>query len=111
MRRLQVFDGYEENKFMWPIADIRNIIVLNPFKGAVDTANNRRDNLTSFHDVMKSYRWEVRCLAFFLAIPEANAFSAYMLSALDGSKRLHNAFRWRLRQTLLQQRTHCKAPL
>ncbi|OAD07731.1 hypothetical protein MUCCIDRAFT_104672 [Mucor lusitanicus CBS 277.49] len=30
-------------------------------KGAVDTANNRRDNMPLFHDdVMKTYRWEMR---------------------------------------------------
>ncbi|CEP09915.1 hypothetical protein [Parasitella parasitica] len=33
-------------------------------KGAVDTANNRRDNMPSFHEAMKTYRWEMRCLSF-----------------------------------------------
>ncbi|KAI9265242.1 hypothetical protein BDA99DRAFT_579968 [Phascolomyces articulosus] len=47
-------------------------------KGAVDTANNRRDNISFFHDVMKTYRWEIRCLSFFVAVAEANAFSAYI---------------------------------
>jgi hypothetical protein len=43
----------------------------------LDIANSRRDNLPSFHDVMKTYRWEIRCLSFFLAVAEANAFSAH----------------------------------
>lgn len=70
--------------------------------GAVDVANNRRDNLTSFHDVMASYRWEVRCLAFFLAVAEANAFPAYKCFAHDGSEIMHSKFRWSLWQSLLQ---------
>ncbi|OAD00941.1 hypothetical protein MUCCIDRAFT_164856 [Mucor lusitanicus CBS 277.49] len=56
-----VFEEYEANK-----------------GAAVDTANKRRDNMPSFHDVMKTYRcWEMRCLSFFLAVAEANAFSAH----------------------------------
>jgi hypothetical protein len=69
-------------------------------KGAVDIANNRRDNLPSFHDVMKTYRWEIRCLSFFLAIAEANAFSAYSYVEKEDGMR-HFEFRWRLGQSLL----------
>ncbi|CAO3596944.1 unnamed protein product [Absidia cylindrospora] len=42
--KTQVFDDYETNK------------------SSVDVANNRRDNMTNFHDVMRTYRWELRCL-------------------------------------------------
>ncbi|SAM00611.1 hypothetical protein [Absidia glauca] len=44
---------------------------------SVDTSNNRRDNMIIFHDVMRTYRWELRCLSFFLGVAEANAFSAF----------------------------------
>lgn len=50
---------------------------------------------------MKTYRWEIRRLAFFFAIAEANAFSAYIMFAHDGQETLHNVFRWKLSQTLL----------
>ena len=59
MNRPQVFSEYEVNKGTYTVVDITN--VYKPLQsctvGAVDTANNRRDNLISFHDVMKSYRW------------------------------------------------------
>ncbi|KAL1933931.1 hypothetical protein VTP01DRAFT_8021 [Rhizomucor pusillus] len=45
MCRPAVYDEYEKNK------------------GAVDVANNRRDNLTSFHDVMASYRWKTKFMS------------------------------------------------
>ncbi|CEP19333.1 hypothetical protein [Parasitella parasitica] len=70
-------------------------------KGAVDTANNRRDKLPSFHDVMKSYNWEIRCLAFFLAVAEANAFSTYKYVEGEGAPH-HFEFRWRLARSLLE---------
>lgn len=69
-------------------------------KGAVDTANNRRDNMPSFHDVMKTYRWEIRCLSFFFAVAEANAFSAYKYVEIE-DRMNHFEFRWRLAESLL----------
>ncbi|KAL1927833.1 hypothetical protein VTP01DRAFT_3238 [Rhizomucor pusillus] len=62
MVRPAVFDEYEK-------------------EGAVDAAYNCRDNTPSFHTVMKTHRWKVRCLSFFLAIAGANAFSAYLSGA------------------------------
>ncbi|RCH82480.1 hypothetical protein CU098_008409 [Rhizopus stolonifer] len=50
LRRPQVFDDYEYHK------------------SSVDANNNRKDNMVSFHDVMKTYRWEVRFLSFVLGI-------------------------------------------
>ncbi|KAF1804035.1 hypothetical protein V8B55DRAFT_1564218 [Mucor lusitanicus] len=69
-------------------------------KGAVDTANNRRDNMPSFHDVMKTYRWEIRCLSFFFAVAEANALSAYKYVEIE-DRMNHFEFRWRLAESLL----------
>lgn len=57
--------------------------------------------MASFHDVMKTFRWEMRCLSFFLAVAEANAFSAYVKYAHDGSKTMHEDFRCRLAQSLI----------
>lgn len=76
----------------------------------MDISNNRRDNLTSFHDVMKSFRWEIRCLAFFFAVAEANAFSAYKAYAYDGKETLHTKFRWRLAQSLLSKAESMRSP-
>lgn len=33
--------------------------------------------MVSFHDVMKTYRWEVRFLSFMFGIAEGNALSCY----------------------------------
>ncbi|KAI8375923.1 uncharacterized protein BYT42DRAFT_614720 [Radiomyces spectabilis] len=57
--RPQVFEDYESQR------------------NSVDIANNRRDDLFSFHDVMRTYRWELRCLSLFLGVIEANSCSAY----------------------------------
>lgn len=72
----------------------------------MDTATNRRYSMVSFHDVMKSCRWEVRCLAFFLAVAEADIFSAYKHDAHDGHDTMHATFRWRLAQSLLRHAKH-----
>ncbi|SAL99586.1 hypothetical protein [Absidia glauca] len=57
--RPKVFDEYES------------------YKSSVDISNNRRDNMTNFHDVMRTYRWGLRCLSFCLGVTEANAFSVF----------------------------------
>jgi len=75
MTRPSVFDEYEDNK------------------GAVDTANNRRDNMISYHDVLKTHRWQMRCLSFFLAQAGANASSAFKAFSNDGSETHHHEFR------------------
>ncbi|ORZ18434.1 hypothetical protein BCR42DRAFT_390558 [Absidia repens] len=68
--------------------------------GSVDISNNRRDNLTNFHDVMRSQRWELRCLASFLGVAEADAFSAFKYFTPEGEDVLHTTFRWRLAESL-----------
>ncbi|KAI8327754.1 hypothetical protein BC941DRAFT_249559 [Chlamydoabsidia padenii] len=52
--------------------------------------------MIGFHDVLKTQRWELRCLAFFLGIVEANAFSAFKHFRDEGEDVLHTTFRWRL---------------
>jgi hypothetical protein len=49
---------------------------------------------------MKTYRWEIRCLCFFFAVAEANAFFAH--SYVEKEDQLsHFEFRWRLARSLL----------
>lgn len=50
---------------------------------------------------MKSYRWEIRTLAFFLGIAEVNAFSAYKKFHRNGASIKHNAFKYKLAQGIL----------
>ncbi|ORZ06179.1 hypothetical protein BCR42DRAFT_443269 [Absidia repens] len=83
IQRPQVFEEYETRK------------------SAVDIANNRRDNLNNFHDTMKSYRWEVRTLAFFLGIAESHAFSAYKVFHQHGASMKHNSFKSKLADSIL----------
>ncbi|KAG2191723.1 hypothetical protein INT47_007988 [Mucor saturninus] len=61
MTRSQVFHDYESHK------------------SSVDANNNRRDNMISFHDIMKTYRWEARFLSFVFGIAEANSFSCFKI--------------------------------
>jgi hypothetical protein len=42
--------------------------------GSVDTANYRRDNLISYHDLISIERWKMRFSGLILGICEANAF-------------------------------------
>lgn len=72
------------------------------FKGAVDIANNRRDKLPSYHDVIRTERWEMRCLAFFLACAESNAYSSYSEYAYNGKETGHFEFRWKLAQEIVE---------
>lgn len=67
------------------------------FLGAVDIANNRRENLT-LHDVMKSNRQTLGCLALFLAVAEVNVISAHKQYTHDGASVHHGYLRWRLAQ-------------
>ncbi|SAL95656.1 hypothetical protein, partial, partial [Absidia glauca] len=73
--RPKVFDEYESNK------------------SSVGVSNNRRDNMINFHDVMRTYCWELRCLSFFLGVTEANAFSAFKYFRVDGDLVGHGEFR------------------
>ncbi|KAG2231650.1 hypothetical protein INT48_008244, partial [Thamnidium elegans] len=75
-------------------------------KSSVDTANNRRDNLISYHDVISTERWEMRFLGFILGICKANAFSCYKVFAEDGEKMGHSAFKDIFAFRLLK---HCEA--
>ena len=72
---------------------------------AVDVANNRRDNMRSYHDVITTKRWEMRFLAFVFAIAEANAFSCYKEFAEGGDKMMHGEFKDKMAYQLLR---HCE---
>lgn len=69
----------------------------------MDANNNRRDNMISFHDVMKTYRWEVRFLSFVFGIAEANAFSCYKIWGNNSEGILHSEFKNRLAKSLLDK--------
>jgi hypothetical protein len=51
---------------------------------------------------MKSFRWEVRTLAFFLGIAEANAFSAFKKYSDRGSTLDHSEFKSELADEILE---------
>ncbi|KAI8076930.1 hypothetical protein BDF21DRAFT_453112 [Thamnidium elegans] len=85
LRRPQVFEDYESQK------------------SSVDANNNRRDNMVSFHDIIKTYRWEVRFLSFVFGIAEANAFSCYKIWGNNAEGILHSDFKCRLTQSLLKK--------
>jgi hypothetical protein len=73
------------------------------FLGSVDTNNNRRDNMLSFHDIMKTYRWENRFLSFTFGIAEANAFSCFKIWGSNAGDLLHSDFKSRLAFSLLEK--------
>lgn len=75
------------------------------FTGTVDAANNLRDNLPSYHDIIGTERWEMRFFGFFLGLCEANAFSAYRKYAAEGDSTLHASFKDKLAFGMLQ---HCE---
>ncbi|RCH95066.1 hypothetical protein CU097_013024 [Rhizopus azygosporus] len=45
-------------------------------KNSVDTANNLRDNLTFYHDIISAERWKMHFFGFYLGLCEANAYSS-----------------------------------
>ncbi|CEP18520.1 hypothetical protein [Parasitella parasitica] len=50
-----------------------------------DTNNNKRDNMVSFHDIMKICSWENRFLVFTFGIAEINVFSCFEIwGIIDG---------------------------
>ncbi|CEG77500.1 hypothetical protein RMATCC62417_12240 [Rhizopus microsporus] len=61
IKRLEVVDEYERHK------------------SSVDAANNLRDNLTSYHDIISTERWEMHFFGFFLGLCEADAYSSFRI--------------------------------
>ncbi|KAG2229667.1 hypothetical protein INT48_008899, partial [Thamnidium elegans] len=59
--------------------------------------------MISFHDVLKTYRWEVRFLSFVFGIAEANAFGCYKIWGNNSEGILHSDFKCRLAQSLLEK--------
>ncbi|KAG0009972.1 hypothetical protein BGZ81_003051, partial [Podila clonocystis] len=74
-------------------------------KGAVDVNNNVHDNKRNFHDVMRSPNWQVRVLAFALAIAESNAYLAYRAYIHDkpNTKPSHMKYRHEIVTSLLTE--------
>lgn len=71
----------------------------------MDAGNNLRDNLTSYHDIIKTERWEMRFFGFFLGLCEADAFSSFRTFNIDGSSMSHSAFKDNLAFEMLE---HCQ---
>lgn len=61
--------------------------------GSVDAANNPRNNMPSYHDIISTERWEMRFSGFVLGICEANTFSAYRNFYANSSNMGHTTFR------------------
>jgi hypothetical protein len=103
LRRPQVVGEYETHKSKSKNCQTKNkgFIIICPL-GSVDTANNRRDNLTSYHDIISTERWEMRFLGFILGICEANAFSCYKVYAEEGNRIEHSAFKDRTAYSMLK---------
>jgi hypothetical protein len=106
IKRPQVVSEYEMHKSKFPFYKEKIHIILIDFVGSVDTANNRRDNLTSYHDIISNDRWEMRFLGFILGICEANAFSCYKTFADGGDKMGHSKFKDTMAFQLLK---HCES--
>ncbi|KAL0144635.1 hypothetical protein V8B55DRAFT_1429993 [Mucor lusitanicus] len=62
-------------------------------KSSVDAANNPRNNMPSYHDIISTERWEMRFSGFVLGICEANTFSAYRNFYANSSNMGHTTFR------------------
>ncbi|CAG8682303.1 14346_t:CDS:2, partial [Dentiscutata heterogama] len=63
------------------------------FKGAVDINNQVRDNMTSFHNVMRGSSWQLRVYAFLLGIAKANAFLIFKKWNKEANNTSHFDFR------------------
>ncbi|CAG8686282.1 16696_t:CDS:2, partial [Dentiscutata heterogama] len=72
-------------------------------KGAVDINNQVRDNMTSFHDVMRESSWEMRVYAFLLGVAEANAFLIYKKWGSEMHNISHFDFRRLLADEMLSE--------
>ncbi|KAI8090815.1 hypothetical protein BDF21DRAFT_198986 [Thamnidium elegans] len=59
--------------------------------------------MISFHDVMSTYRWQVRFLSFLFGIAETNAFSCYKIWGNNAEGLHHGEFKYRLSRSLLEK--------
>lgn len=108
VQRLEVVHEYETHKSKLKSTRILHCtckLIFIPTPGSVDAANNLRDNLPSYHDIISTERWEMRFFWFILSICEANAFSAYRSFHPNG-KIDHSVFRDSLAWSLLN---YCEA--
>ncbi|CEG75850.1 hypothetical protein RMATCC62417_10828 [Rhizopus microsporus] len=74
-------------------------------KSSVDAANNLRDNLTSYHDIISTERWGMYFFGFFLGLCEANVYSSFRVFSEKGASRGHSSFKDNLAFNMLE---HCK---
>jgi Transposase IS4 len=66
-------------------------------RNAVDAANNLRDNMTSYHDVLRGDSWLHRVFAFYLGVVEANAYAAHRKYNARAESVQHAQFRQEVR--------------
>jgi Transposase IS4 len=66
-------------------------------RNAVDAHNNLRDNMISYHDILRGDSWLHRVFAFYLSVVEANAFAAYRKFSINGDRVTHAQFRQEVR--------------
>ncbi|KAG2217749.1 hypothetical protein INT45_005470 [Circinella minor] len=66
-------------------------------KGAVDINNINRDNMASYHNVMRTHSWKVRAFSFFLALAKANVYLAWRsFGPVEQRSTTHFSFREQL---------------
>ncbi|CAG8597486.1 5246_t:CDS:2, partial [Scutellospora calospora] len=72
-------------------------------KGAVDINNQVRDNMTSFHDIMRGSSWQMQIFSFLLGVAEANAFLTYKKWHEEAYELSHFDFRRELAHKMLSR--------
>ncbi|CEG76419.1 hypothetical protein RMATCC62417_11316 [Rhizopus microsporus] len=71
-------------------------------KSSVGAANNLRNNLASYHDIISTEGWEMRFFGFFLGLCEANAYSPFRVFSEEGDSRGHSFFKDNLAFNVLE---------
>jgi hypothetical protein len=103
LRRLQVVGKYGTHKSKSTNCQMKNKdFIITLALGSVDTADNRRDNLISHHDIISTERWEMKFLGFILSMCEANAFSCCKFYAEGSDRIVHSAFKDRRAYSMLK---------
>jgi Transposase IS4 len=66
-------------------------------RNAVDAHNNLRDNMISYHDILRGDSWLHRVFAFYLSVVEANAYAAHRKFNVNRDRVTHAQFRHNVR--------------
>jgi hypothetical protein len=93
IKRPEVFEEYSTHKGKKQICISFSTYLIIIHIGSVDIANNRRDYLTSYHDVISTESWEMRFLGFILGIAEVSAFSFYKIFSDERGDMIHGIFK------------------